>query len=207
MEEESGKPLTTKDRILDASIELFSNKGFHGVSIREIARAVGIKESSIYNHFSSKENILDTIFDQFQAAMEETIPSKERIEKALEGASFNEFWRMGSVSFASKTQTPRMGNISKIILYEMFRNERARDLALTELFTRQQDVVRMIFGVMMEKGVIAEVDLDALSNAYSYAMLGMQMEWSLRRSWGLDVSSIEGKMARHIGFIGELFSV
>ena len=204
LKKESEKPLTTKEKILEAAIELFSNRGFHGVSIREIARAVGIKESSIYNHFSSKENILDTIFDQFQAEMEGTIPSKEYIEKALEGVSFEEFWRRGMSIFTSKTQTPRMGNISKILLLEMFRNERARDLALTELFTRQQDVVRMIFGVMMEKGMIADTDLDALTNAYSYAMLAMQMEWNLRKSWGLDVSSIEGKMARHIGFISNV---
>ena len=36
---------------------IFSQKGFNGVSVREIAREVGIRESSIYNHYKNKEAI------------------------------------------------------------------------------------------------------------------------------------------------------
>lgn len=197
------KEPTTKEKILEESIKLFANKGFHGVSIREIARTVGIKESSIYNHFASKESILDTIFDQFQTEMETTVPSEEYLSKVLDGVSVEEFWRRGMSNFASRTTTDRMGNVTRIIMYEMFRNERARDLAISELFTRQQEAVRMAFGVMESKGMIGDVDIDALADAYSYAMLSMQLEWGLRRSWGFDVGPVEDKMIRHIRFISD----
>ena len=55
----------TKDKILQVSINLFSEFGYDNVSIRQIAKEVGIKESSIYNHYKSKESILETILDYY----------------------------------------------------------------------------------------------------------------------------------------------
>ena len=43
--------MTTKERIIDQALDLFSRKGYDGVSVRDISGAVGIKESSLYNHF------------------------------------------------------------------------------------------------------------------------------------------------------------
>ena len=45
----------TKQRILDVSLELFSQNGFSAVSIRDICRQVQIKESSVYYYFKSKQ--------------------------------------------------------------------------------------------------------------------------------------------------------
>ena len=50
--------MNNKEKIFEKSIALFSEYGYDGVSIRKIASAVGIKESSIYNHYKSKESIL-----------------------------------------------------------------------------------------------------------------------------------------------------
>ena len=47
----------TKQRILDVSLELFSQNGFSAVSIRDICRQVQIKESSVYYYFKSKQAI------------------------------------------------------------------------------------------------------------------------------------------------------
>jgi AcrR family transcriptional regulator len=48
----------TMRRLLESSLELFGARGFHGVSVREIAQAGGVRASSIYAHFPSKEAIL-----------------------------------------------------------------------------------------------------------------------------------------------------
>ncbi len=53
----------TKEKILDAAIDLFAARGYDHVSIRGIAAAVGIKESSIYKHYSGKDEILGKIFE------------------------------------------------------------------------------------------------------------------------------------------------
>ena len=52
---EGGSP--TKERILMTSTVLFARKGYAAVSMRDIARSIGIKPSSLYNHFESKERL------------------------------------------------------------------------------------------------------------------------------------------------------
>ena len=61
------KILTTKEKIIFESLRLFSQKGYDGVSMREIATVVGIKGASIYNHFKGKEEIFNAIFDEMKA--------------------------------------------------------------------------------------------------------------------------------------------
>lgn len=55
----------TKDQILAASLKLFSENSYHGASIRDIAKIIEKRESSIYNHFQSKEEILIELIDKF----------------------------------------------------------------------------------------------------------------------------------------------
>lgn len=51
----------TKERIVEEAFALFSERGFHAVSVRDIAAAVGIKDASLYNHFASKQAMFDAI--------------------------------------------------------------------------------------------------------------------------------------------------
>jgi AcrR family transcriptional regulator len=53
---------TTKMQILDSAYRLFTEKGFRGSSLRDIAERSGIKAASIYNHFKSKEEIFEAVF-------------------------------------------------------------------------------------------------------------------------------------------------
>ncbi|MEI6101998.1 MAG: helix-turn-helix domain-containing protein [Eubacteriales bacterium] len=59
--------MNTRDRILKEALLLFSEKGFDAVSVRTIAKAVGIKESSLYNHFTGKEDIFGSIISEYNA--------------------------------------------------------------------------------------------------------------------------------------------
>lgn len=54
---------STRERILDEALDLFARQGFAGTSIRQIARAVGLRESSLYNHFPGKEAIYSALID------------------------------------------------------------------------------------------------------------------------------------------------
>jgi AcrR family transcriptional regulator len=48
---------TTKERLLQVATALFAQKGFHGVSTREITRQARANLSSLYFHWRSKENL------------------------------------------------------------------------------------------------------------------------------------------------------
>ena len=47
----------TRKRIIEKALELFSTRGYDAVSVGEIAKSVGIKAPSLYNHFPSKQAI------------------------------------------------------------------------------------------------------------------------------------------------------
>ena len=48
----------TRERLMQAAIQQFGARGFGSTTLRDIAQAAGIKAPSIYNHFSSKEELL-----------------------------------------------------------------------------------------------------------------------------------------------------
>lgn len=51
-------PPGTRGRILHAALKLFAEYGFHGASIRDIAREVGINSATLYAHYPAKEHVL-----------------------------------------------------------------------------------------------------------------------------------------------------
>ena len=57
----------TKQRILDKALELFADRGYDAVSVGEIAKAVGIKAPSLYNHFPCKRAIFDALVESTAA--------------------------------------------------------------------------------------------------------------------------------------------
>ncbi len=71
------KGASTELRLLDAAFELFLAQGYHGTSMRQVARQAGITPGSIYNHFDSKEAL-------FVALLSERVPHRA-IVRALAG--------------------------------------------------------------------------------------------------------------------------
>ena len=54
----------TRQKILDAAAQIFSEKGYHAASMRDIARAVNLQKASLYHHVSGKQDILLELLDQ-----------------------------------------------------------------------------------------------------------------------------------------------
>lgn len=65
-------PMTRK-QILDASLKLFSDKGFVRTSVRDIAQAAGITDAAIYYHFASKRDLFEALIEErgFTAVLEQ----------------------------------------------------------------------------------------------------------------------------------------
>lgn len=64
----AGQEGDTRQRILDAALELFAAHGFAGTSMRALARASGLRESSLYNHFSGKDELYQAVIGQWGPA-------------------------------------------------------------------------------------------------------------------------------------------
>ena len=55
---ESREAVSTRERILDVALDLFTEKGFDGTSLREIAERLSVTKAALYYHFASKDDIL-----------------------------------------------------------------------------------------------------------------------------------------------------
>lgn len=77
-----------KTQIVQTAAKLFRKKGYNAVSMRDLAEGLGIKAASLYNHISSKEQILSSIImdvaREFTTHMEQTYPKDCSVRQKLE---------------------------------------------------------------------------------------------------------------------------
>lgn len=133
------------EEILDAALEVFTEKGFAGTRLEEVARAAGISKGTLYLYFNSKQAI-------FEAAIQHTItPRLEQVEKLVsddDGPAtdllarlLQEWWRNVTGSHISA--------LPKLII-----SESGNFPELAEFFTR--NVVRrtrQLFASVIQKGM------------------------------------------------------
>lgn len=78
-----------RDSILQVAQKLFADKGFHGVSIDEIARVTHVSPAIIYRHFESKQHLYDTVLQELsgkrESYVETVINSSNSFEDVLTG--------------------------------------------------------------------------------------------------------------------------
>ncbi len=174
--------MNTKERIFDVALDLFSKKGYDSVSLREIAEEVGIKKSSIYSHYPSKEAILIDIFQYLSGLFEydELLNSKELIlssdnEILLENPEM--FYHMGSEAIRKMFTQERNLKIWKLIFIQMHYNEHIRLFFKDEILKKPLMFWREFFTILKENGIIRQdLDPELLAKEYYSFPIYMIME-------------------------------
>ncbi len=82
----------TKWRLLKTAIDLFAQKGYKHVSVREIAEVMQCWQGSIYNHIASKEDFLTEAFDFYMTNYTAALPPLEEILAMLDTVKPEEIW-------------------------------------------------------------------------------------------------------------------
>ena len=118
------KGLETTDRILRASAELFAANGFDAVSLTQIAEASGMRESSLYNHFSGKNAILESLFEIFRSSAPLFRPSPEELDRLLPHMTPEEIMKHILLYFGSHGDD-FVERIAMVITNEKFKNTEA----------------------------------------------------------------------------------
>lgn len=163
--------VNNKERIFNVSIDLFSQHGYDGVSIRQIASEVGIKESSIYNHYESKEAILDAILNFYiEKMLSQDIPLEDAGANLDRG--FDYFYQAGLEAFATHLKDEKMSKITRIILIESYHNEKINAFLKKSIIEDAVDGWVRLFDLMKFKRLIRE-DADSRQLAESFYKYGM----------------------------------
>ncbi|MBD0382498.1 TetR/AcrR family transcriptional regulator [Paenibacillus sedimenti] len=198
----NGNPIvnTNKIKILETAIDLFSRKGYSGVSIREITREVGIKESSLYNHFASKEELLGVIFLNFRRAIGEILLPPEMLRGALKQMIAEQFLQQGVINFKAHIDDPINARIWRIVTIEQYRDPLARSILVEDIIQRTLSFLESAFALMIEQGAVKPHPPKLLAAEYQYPLFGMITEYNLQKYLDQDTSAIEQSMADHIEF-------
>ena len=162
----------TKQLILDHALALFTDKGYEGASMDDIARAVGIRKASLYAHFDGKESIFSAIFDDILAEYlcfihELTRLSDETAPEALESIflSFIDYCY----------DNPKMYFWDRYFYYPPdFLKDfiREKTLETERLFLER---IRLLMEQGAGNGEIRGGDTEGMTLSYYYLMIGLSM--------------------------------
>ena len=155
----------TKERILAAALELFSQNGYAGTNIRELTASLGLVKSSMYRHFSSKEDIWNTLLDEMIAYYDARFGSAEHLPPVPDSLEGLVEMTMGMVDFT--VHDKKIIKTRKLLSIEQFRDQRARGLATRHFLTGLTEMFTRIFTGMMAKGLLRRDDPAMLAFSYT----------------------------------------
>ena len=155
----------TKERILAAALDLFSQNGYAGTNLRELAGALGMGKSSMYRHFESKEEIWNTLLDELIAYYEARFGSSEHLPPVPDSPEGLTAMTMQMVDFTVHDET--IIKTRKMLTIEQFRDDRARALATKYFLTGLTEMFTQLFACMMDRGLLRRDDPAMLAFAYT----------------------------------------
>lgn len=194
----------TKERILDCAIELFSNKGYEAVSVRDIAAAVGIKASSLYKHYENKESILEHIFDLFRSVMLSTHEYESKVLQFPDRMTAGELLKNSFFVFRDMIYQPRLLKITRIINLEQGHNTSIKSFFLQELVDKPINELEETFAVMIKSGLIKPVHPRKLAITYHAHIISTYFIHNILKE-NLNLLQVEKEMLDFIDFFCETF--
>ena len=155
----------TRERILAAALEMFSQNGFVGTNIRELSASLGMGKSSLYRHFESKEAIWNALLDEMIAYYDARFGSSEHLPPVPE--SLEELVQMTMRMADFTIHDEKIVMTRKLLSIEQYRDERAKALASKHFLTGLTDMFTQLFSAMMERGLLRRNDARMLAFAYT----------------------------------------
>ena len=155
----------TKERILAAALDMFSQNGYAGSNIRELAGSLGMGKSSMYRHFESKEEIWNALLDELIAYYEARFGSPEHLPPVPDSPEGLTAMTLRMVDFTVHDET--IIKTRKMLTTEQFRDDRARALATKYFLTGLTEMFTQLFAGMMDKGLLRRDDPAMLAFAYT----------------------------------------
>lgn len=118
----------TKEVICQEALRLFSIHGYEGVSTKAIADAVGIKDSSLYNHFKSKRAIFDELQLQYQYIAEAMMGKLENACSNGDKVDGNSFQSISDIFFENYLMDVFCNRFIRLMFIEQCNNSEMRQL-------------------------------------------------------------------------------
>ena len=185
--------MNTKELIFAKSIELFALKSYNGTSIRNICKEVGIKESSFYNHYESKNKLLESIFDFFNKQLQTTEINDFDIDQITQKYTLRElliFALNKNIEIWNNIQT---NQIWFIVNTEQYNNILAARIIIEE-DERRVNLATNLFSHLQEKQKMKLTNPKILAYMYIYAIKSLHYDYSIRKLHNFECEHIVSYM-------------
>lgn len=163
-------PEVTKEKILDAALDIFSRQGYYDTKLDEIADESKTSKGAIYFHFPNKEKLFLALVDQFADLLErrvnektETLPiGVARVQVALETVmdTFGKYRRPAKILL-----------IQAVGLGSVFEKKRL------ETINRFAELIRIHLDEAISEGVLEPVDTEVVAHAWMGAIYSLVIQW------------------------------
>lgn len=163
-------PTSTKNRILDAALNIFSSKGYYDTKLDEIVTESGTSKGAIYFHFPNKERLFLALVDQFADLLE------RRVVTAIE----QEAAGIARVKVALATVLKTFGKYrrpAKLLLVQAVGLGTTFEQKRLEVNDRFARLIETYLQEAIDVGDIVPVDTDVVSYAWMGAIYSVIIRW------------------------------
>ena len=162
--------MTTKEKILDEALTLFSEKGYANVFVGDIAERVGIKAPSLYKHYKSKQAIFDAIIEEMnkrfleQASMLK-INGNDAVADAdiYKNMSEEKMIELGKNLFLYYLHDDYTKRFRKMLTIEQFHDKNLSALYMKQYYDDPLSYQSMLLGLMVSAGVLKTDNVDIMT--------------------------------------------
>jgi AcrR family transcriptional regulator len=153
----------TRVAILDAALDLFAEKGFFGTTLRDIASAVGVRESALYNYFASK----DALFEELIVSSQEEKHERLQAIAADESLDVKPALEQLAVAILENYERPREQRLFRVLLSDGIRLARNGRMNLLErIGSAGRGPIHDLLKRAMRQGIVRETDLTMMVVAF-----------------------------------------
>ncbi len=195
----------TKQKIFETALKLFAKQGYKATTMRQIAKEIGIQQSAIYNHFKSKEAILDAIIDQL---------SNSYLINVFENKEPQEIYKKGrgvlkniANIFKLMTYDTKTDLLFRFLMQELFNNTKLRLFYNEEFYQKNVKKLSAIFFMMMQDEMIESTDPLFLANEFFSPLFFYQLQITRLKADNQSTSAAATLFEKHAEFFWEKIKI
>lgn len=187
----------TRRDILDRSLELFASHGFTGSSMRDIAKAVGVRESALYHHFPNKNAILTSVLEESGPGAVNGLMTGD-VVRLVESMGPRQFLNTMGEAVVALWATDRERHLLRLIMAEWPRLKEAG------LFDPQKQIMSVrvrigaVFGALADKGLLRRVDPVTAALRFMGPLMMIRILHLADLSRPPDVDAMRADLTRHL---------
>lgn len=188
--------LTTREAILEVALDLFATQGYAATSVRALTRAIGLRESSLYNHFEGKEAILTALVNLNGPARSAQRLSSTRYKALADDPEG--FCRTHAADVLEQWADPQEQKFQHLLFAERQRLENERGLFAKSWFQDEVGAMEAYFRGFAAKGLIKAPDPRETARLFMAGLTFIRMEYFVLPAVPAAVEAVRPQLDRYL---------